>query len=500
MKHSHDPVPDWARHGIAYEVFVDSFAVGKVSIDGKRDLYRDPVYDQEPFTLRWHETSDDYRRGHGFYGGDLAGITYAVDHYLNDLRVKILYLTPIFKGASNHKYDTLDYYAIDPQFGTLEDFHALVEACNRQGMKLILDGSFNHTSSEHEWMQKAVAGDPRYLDYYRRDEHGLIEHWEAAEHIPVLNHENPEVRRYFYESDDSVLLYWLKQGAHGWRLDVAERLGETVLRNIRRQMKAHFPDALLAGEAVETYGADWLKDGLLDATMNYVFKGITTNFFIGTLTGGQYMEQLERIIREFPWEKLQACWNLVSSHDTNRMLYDVGGDEALFKMAVVFQFTFPGIPMIYYGDELGIEFGEKEISNRTAMDWESIEVHRKFNRGYRVAPMGWEKLDRYNSYHEFHRHMIRLRYHYQVLRDGLFLPVYADDTAIAYARVLEEKMALVIANRGEGRTLSLTLPQELLRPGATWKCEYGTDEPLKLDGPRLDFPAEAHNTYLFLTA
>jgi glycosidase len=181
------------------------------------------------------------------------------------------------------------------------------------------------------------------------------------------------------------------------------------------------------------------------------------------------------------------------------MLYDVGDDEALFKMAVILQFTFPGLPMIYYGDELGLEHGAKELSNRTAMGWESIDVHRKYTRGYKVAPMEWEKLDRYNSFHEFYVHMIWVRAHYPVLTEGRFLPLYADETAVAYARVADEAVALVIANRGEDRVLRLAIPEALRRPGGRLKCEHGSNDSLELDRADLDFPVSARNSYLFFT-
>ena len=173
-------------------------------------------------------------------------------------------------------------------------------------------------------------------------------------------------------------------------------------------------------------GKDWIGDDLLDGVMNYVFLGTTVNFLTGKITGEEYLHDLTRMYNEYPRQQLYTSWNIISTHDTNRMLQEVDGNENLFKMAVSLQFTYPGIPMIYYGDEIGLLPGQKEISNRSGMNWDRVDLLKlKAREPWKhTLAMDWQKVNQYTSYHFFYKHLIWLKKQYPVLTEGEFIPLF----------------------------------------------------------------------------
>ncbi len=493
MTDFNDKTPSWAKNATGYLCFVDSFASSVPDPDGKKTPYTGTAYGQEMMKLKWHETDPTLHHNSGFYGGDLAGAAYAAS-YLADLGIDMVYFTPIFKAVSNHKYDTLDFKMIDPQFGTIDDFKRLVDTYHSKGIRVILDGVFNHTSSEHEWYKNAKEGDLSYKNMYKVNEDGYVIVWNGIETLPVLNHDNPDVREYFYDGAESVVKYWLKQGADGWRLDVAERLGKDTLARIRKAVKSCGDDKLLAGEVVETYGKEWLDNGLLDAVMNYAFRGTTANFMTGKIDAKNYMEELVKMYEQYPREKLYTSWNLISTHDTNRMLFDVGNDEGAFKLAAVLQFTYPGIPMIYYGDELGSEKGEKETQNRMGHDWEVINSRGKYSA---ARAMEWDKIRKYNSYHEFYKHLIWLRKAFACVSSGDFLPACAQGDVMAFFRHSDRGTAFIIINKGLDVSVKLKVPEQVLKNNLDLKCVYGGNGYFKPRSAEIDFYIGGKNAYIF---
>jgi glycosidase len=489
-----DRTPDWAKRAVGYLCFVDSFASSIPDPEGKKDEYKGTAYGQEVMKLKWHETDPTLHHNSGYYGGDLMGAAYA-SSYLADLGIDMVYFTPIFRALSNHKYDTLDHMQIDPQFGTFADFENMVHAYHSKGIRVILDGVFNHTSSEHEWYKKAKAGDLKFKSMYKVNAEGYIMVWNGIETLPVLNFENQDVQKYFYSAPESVVHYWLKAGADGWRLDVAERLSKDAIAGIRQAVKAEGADKLLTGEVVETYGKEWLADGLLDGVMNYAFRGVTANFMTGKIDAQNYMAELEKMYVEYPREKLYTSWNLISTHDTNRMLYDVGNDEGLLKIAAVLQFTYPGIPMIYYGDELGTTKGEKEKQNRMGHDWEVINSYEKYRA---TGAMEWDKIKRYNSFHEFFKHMIWLKKTFTVLVDGDFYPACASGDVAAFFRVSETAIAFIIVNKGLDASVKIKVPEEVLKRNPDLKCAYGGNGYFKPRSGEIEFYIGGKNAYLFI--
>lgn len=485
--------PDWANYCIGYQCFIDSFA----KTEDAQVTDQTKVYNQQAYQLDWEARDQDYHYGRGFYGGNLKGIDKVAQTYLSDLGITMLYLTPIFKAESNHKYDTLDYQTIDPQFGTLDDFKQLINTCNQHEIKVILDGVFNHVSSNHPWHQEAITGNEDFLNRFKRNKEGFIMHWEGVQTMPLLNHHHPEVKKYFYTGPDSIINEWIKLGASGWRLDVAERLGKQVIRAINHNLKQYHPQALLIGEVVETYGTPWLQDGLLDGLMNYVFRGVTVKFLQKTIDAKQYLAELDQMVQQYPYEKLLKSWNILSTHDTNRMLYDVGGDESFFKMAVVAQFTYPGMPMIYYGDEIGMQSGKKEISNRMGMDWESVRIGKQYG-AWNGDPMAWEITRRYNSYHEFYKYMIWIRKNNPVFIEGNFIPVEISESCLAYFRVNDKQNALIIINRDSNQDIVIDVPTSIELKSASFRCLYGQDGHIHVKHGKIKFYAHGRNAYIFV--
>ncbi len=493
------PPPAWAKQRIGYQIFVDSFAAGK-PIEEKAELYAASVYDKDPTLLNWQDSFEKYNYGYSFFGGDLPGVRQSVQTYLADLGINLLYLTPIFLAESNHKYDTLDYRRIDPQFGSFEDFQNLLSDCHQHDIKVILDGVFNHTSYHHEWYKKARQGIPPFVDYYQKNEDGYFLNWAGVETLPLLNHNHPDVRACFYGDENSIVPYWLQQGADGWRLDVAEGLGVEVIQKIKTAMLKYSSNTALYGEVMESYGKPWLGDDRLDGVMNYVFLGTTVNFLRGDIDGEEYLHELNKMFDEYPTEQLKCSWNIISTHDTNRMITEVEGDENRFKMAVTLQFTYPGIPMIYYGDELGVAPGEKDVSNRRGMKWERVDIlHRKGTEPRRpVQPMDWQRVNEYGSFHFFYKHLIWLRNTQPVLTDGDFLPAFASRDAIGFFRVDEKNAALVMINRGPRQQLEMPVPADLKRRELQLRGLHGPIRRLDLRGDSVSLDLEANNSFIFV--
>ena len=492
--------PEWARNVVGYQCFVDSFAMGTKSAAEKSELYPQEVYNHSVKFLDWLNEFPEYSYGYAFYGGDLKGVANSIQNYLADFGINLLYLTPIFEAESNHKYDTVDYKTIDPQFGDLAVFHELVQICHANNIKLILDGVFNHTSYHHDWYLKALEGISPFNDYYKKNKDGHFLVWNGIETLPLLNHENSEVQDYLYNSPDSVVKYWLEKGADGWRLDVAERLGKTVINRIKNSMNSDFTEKMLYGEVIETYGKKWLGEHLLDGVMNYVFLGNTVNFLTNKINGETFLYELNKMYEEYPQTQLYNSWNIISSHDTNRMIFEVDGNENLFKMAVTLQFTYPGVPMIYNGDELGILPGQKDRNNRQGLDWQRVDILKlKAREPWKtVQPMDWNRVNQYSSFHFFYKHLIWLRKNHPVFVGGEFLPAYHDDDIIAYFRILGEKCALIVVNRGATKEVSISVPTNLRNKNLVLRGVHGPVQEIRLHDKMLRLTANCENSHILV--
>lgn len=402
-----------------------------------------------------------------FYGGDLRGIEYKLD-YLKSLGVNTLYLTPIFESESNHKYDTGDFLKVDPHFGTLHDWLDLVRAAKARGMHILIDGAFEDTGSDSlyfnrfgaypphgAWQQyRGTARSPFYQWYdWTGNPSQPYDSWDGYDTLPLTNTDNPSYRHFVFGGPNSVAAYWVRMGAGGWRLDSADNGNFNIpwWSAFRREVKTVDPDAAIVGEiwnnATNDNGVDWLTGQTFDSVMNYQFRNAVLDFFRGTFNDGNiahsavdasgFNAELMRLYSEYPLPAFYAMMNLVDSHDTMRILTALAGAPqpdgmsafaqaawrpslpalatgiARLKLVSDFQFTFPGAPTIYYGDEAG-EMGYKDPLDRGPFPW------------------GRETLTLLNHY----RLLGAIRAANPVLQTGAFRPLLERGDVYAFARTI----------------------------------------------------------------
>ncbi|SDF94449.1 Glycosidase [Fontibacillus panacisegetis] len=350
--------PDWAKNAIFYQIFPERFANGDKSND--------------PEGI--HEWGDkpEYRN---FFGGDLQGV---IDHldYLADLGITVIYFNPIFEAPANHKYDTQDYMKIDPHFGTKETLKELVRSCHERGIRVILDGVFNHSGATWPQFQDVVKKGPdsAYYNWFHIQEWPLqvvdgiptYKTFAFEKTMPKLNTSNPEVRDYFLQ----VGRYWIEEtDMDGWRLDVANETDHTFWREFSKAVKEVKPDAYILGEVWHD-GMKFLQGDQFHGVMNYPVSNAILDFFVFQHEDAHsFVSKLGRYLARYPQQVNEASFNHLDTHDTVRLLTLCENDKAKMKLAVAFQFTFIGAPSIYYGDEIGLD-GQFDPDNRKCMIWE----------------------------------------------------------------------------------------------------------------------------------
>lgn len=351
--------PSWRNRQVYYQIFPERFKNGDPAISpaGTEPWGSPPTREN-------------------FMGGDLAGIIDGLD-YIEQLGVTCLYLTPIFRSPSNHKYDTIDYFSIDPAFGTNEAFRRLVQEVHSRRMRIILDGVFNHCGYYWDKFQDVVQNGEasEYSDWFFIHDHPVQVdqmNYDCVGHyrwMPKLNLSNPAARDYFI----SVGRYWIQEfGIDGWRLDVADEVPTSFLEAFSAAMREVKPDCILLGE---TWGdAERLITGnRLDSAMNYLFRDAVRDWLaLECIDAETFGHRVNEMLARYPREVSLRMYNLLDSHDTERFLTLCGGDESRQRLAVALQMCFPGCPAIYYGDEIGME-GENDPDCRRAMDWNLAE-------------------------------------------------------------------------------------------------------------------------------
>lgn len=404
--------PAWLRDAIAYEIFPDRFAHGSPPVAPE-------LIGQWPGT--------DARAA--FWGGDLVGVIDSLD-YIAGLGANLLWLTPLFQSPSNHKYNTDDYDRIDPHFGDDAIFQRLIAESGQRGMRVILDGVFNHSGLNFApWRDVLAHGvaspywgwfdiDGAQADVRARNYRTFAQ--TAA--MPRLMTANPDVQAYLIERAQR----WTRMGAAGWRLDVADEVDPSFWRAFRREVRAIRPDAYLVGE-IAYDAARWLEGDQFDGVMNYPLRRAALQLFapagqrpVGApevddrLDGGGFLDALSRIRAWYPGWATAATLNPLSTHDTPRFLTAMGGDLARLRLAFTFLMTYEGIPMLYYGDEVGMAGGHDPDSRR---------------------PMLWEPDERQRALLADVRALARLRREHPALRGSGFRPIAtADRSAAVYLR------------------------------------------------------------------
>ncbi len=348
-------VPEWAANKVVYQIFPSRYAASK-PVD-KELWYKAPI----TFTDNLH--------------GDIRGI---IDHldYIRDLGIDVIYMTPIFESDSSHKYDTIDYYQIDPSFGTAEDLRELVQKAHQYGMKVVLDAVFNHTGRDFFAFKDILENKEKskYLDWYFIDkfpldtEPGQAPNFKCFGYyggMPKLNLKNPEVEKYVTD----VACYWLKEcDIDGWRMDVGDEISHYFWKHFRRAVKAVKKDALIIGE-IWHYAGDFLEGDEWDTVMNYPFYLNLIDLLADEKIGvSRFIQNLGYMKGRLNKKCYPLMWNLIDSHDTARFLH-LCNNKQKQHLAAAFQLLMPGMPMIYYGDELAMP-GANDPDCRRGMYWD----------------------------------------------------------------------------------------------------------------------------------
>ena len=414
---------DWRNGAIVYQVLVDRFAPA-ADLAAKRHLYPPPKV-----LRRWDEPAqrgvhrDDLRLNSqelDFWGGDLASLSGRLDH-VRTLGVDVLYLNPIHLAYTNHKYDALDFQQVSPEFGSRDDFRRLAQQAHALGLKVVLDGVFNHMGRNAPIFQQALADPaspyrhwfaigPQYAGGYRS--------WTGFQNLPELNLEHPPVRQHLWQAPDSVLRSWLRDGADGWRLDTSYELGTAYLQDLRTAARAEKPGALIVGEMVNYPGA-WMQS--IDAVMNFSLRHIILGTAAGEIGPAAANRMTARLLHDAGIEPMLKSWMVIDNHDIPRIA-TLLPDVAQRRWVQALQFTLPGAPNIYYGAELGMTGGGDPE-----------------NRG----PMQWERLRDDNPDLQWMRQLIALRKQHRALRVGDYRTVEAE-RLIAFERHTDRVLETVV--------------------------------------------------------
>ncbi len=488
-------VPEWYKNGIVYQIFPGRFArdegwrerceeavkrVNERRTDIKRVIEDD--WNRRAYYVRDHEGKVTEWP---VYGGSLRGIEEKLG-YLRSLGVTAIYLNPVFESASTHHYDTADYINIDPTLGTNEDFAHLASEAKAHGIRLILDGVFSHTGADsiyfnmfgnykaqgkarpHDAKGAWQSEDSPYREWYKFDENEECGYrsWWGVTDLPEVNETNSDYR-HFILGRSGVIEHWMKMGASGWRLDVADELPDSFIAETRARIRKCDPEGLLIGEVWEdasnkiSYGErrKYFMGDELDGTMNYPLRDILLDYINYTIDSGYAAERLMSLSENYPRENFYGALNLIGSHDRERIITAMAAEEdyeaAVKKVRVMsaLEFTLPGVPCIYYGDEAGLT-GGRDPENRSGYPW------------------GYENLDL-----GYHYRMMGLIYdEHPVLKDGDFTMLSGregvSDDIFAFVRSYPDRndeRILVLASRSYGRTeIDLSGIEEA-------KCGYALD-------------------------
>ena len=408
------PFPTWTKDAIFYQIFPDRFC-------------RSERYKAIGKFVPW----DSLPTRENMFGGNLAGIIDKLE-YIASLGVNAIYLCPIFKSNSNHRYHTVDYFEIDPVLGTLKDFDRLVKKAHKLGLRVILDGVFNHCSRGffqfnslmelgknspyvdwfhvHGWPLHAYSGKPNY------------DCWWGFPALPKFNTDNPDVREYLF----SVGEYWMKRGIDGWRLDVPNEIDDdSFWQEFRRRIKAINPEAYIVGEIWDE-PSRWLKGDQFDGVMNYPLRRAVLAYLFDEKPIN-LAEFAKRLREAFPAGRFGVPMNLLGSHDTIRLASLPCSNLQRVKLALAILFFLPGAPCIYYGDEIGME-GGKDPDNRRTFPWNMLSDGRR-------SPV-----------FRFLNELITLRNEERVLRDGKLEVAYSAGNLNIVRSLGKKKMTLCISN------------------------------------------------------
>ncbi|MBR2134243.1 MAG: glycoside hydrolase family 13 protein [Eubacterium sp.] len=454
--------PDFLKGGIIYQIFPDRFFASGEKKENVPESRVMREWGEEPF---WKEEQMNGIWNNDYFGGDLKGIEQKLD-YLSQLNVSCIYINPIFEAHSNHRYDTADYEKIDPLLGTQEDLKRLCKKAGEYGISVILDGVFSHTGCDSKYFNMYNrydtigaynSKDSEYFSWYKfidwpDDYHA----WWGIKLLPEVIEEDESYREYIC-GKDGILRKWLRCGIAGWRLDVADELPDIFLDDVRKAVKAENSEALILGEVWEdatnkfAYGQRrrYLLGDELDCVMNYPFADAILNF-VRFGSGAGFENAVMSIVENYPPQSLNVLMNHIGTHDTERAITRLAGPDcegksrqwqhlhnkldsfdylkgvSMLKMASLLQFTLPGVPSIYYGDEIGMQ-GMKDPFNRACMEWDNIN----------------DELLRW------YRRLGEIRHGCRVFKDGEINFVFCEKSAVAYTRTNDNESVLVAVNNND---------------------------------------------------
>lgn len=454
--------PDWVQDAIFYQIFPDRFSNG--------DKSNDP-----PNVMPWNAIPTST----GFWGGDLAGISDHLD-YLEDLGVNAIYLNPIFLASSNHRYNTTDYFTIDPKLGDTDDFRTLIHNAHKKGLRIILDGVFNHcgrgffafndllenqeTSPYRDWFH--IYGFP--VEAYKKGKPSTYEAWWGFPSLPKFNTNNPCVRKYILQ----VARHWIDLGADGWRLDVPNEIDDDAFwSEFRSVVKNANPDAYLLGEIWDG-NPRWVGEGHFDGLMNYPLKQAILDFMNRHIDAAGFQNRVEELYRFYPAENGYAMYNLLGSHDTERILTVLHGNFEQLKLIMLMQFAFIGAPAIYYGDEIGLT-GGKDPECRKSFLWNEGEWNHEIRE--------WTKS------------LCKARRDSKALRRGSMEFQHSSvPGTVVLERRYENELVTIFCNSWQKPTrLYLEIPElqeqsgnmETLARTGSWRFDFSHSCDIEFDGP-----------------
>lgn len=430
--------PSWYSQTTTYQIFVDRFYNS-----GKQKMYDNTQIEHK----YWGESPIKNNLNNDFFGGDLEGIIEKLP-YLKKLNISAIYLNPIFEASSNHKYNTKDFKKIDEHYGDEEIFKRLCKKANEAGIKVILDGVFNHVGNDSPYFQRAIQDENSpYFSWFNFDNYPTkYQCWWGIRTLPTLNKNSETLKNYLFRDSDSVIKKWLKAGASGYRIDVVDELPQKFVECFRENVKKTKKDAIVIGEVWEdasnkvSYGIPrrYFLGDELDGVMNYPLKNALISFIMGAIPGELFSSIYEGLKENYPQQSMYSCMNILGGHDIVRPktifgeapLHSLADEEKVFyklnpkqndiarkrmKLASLIQIFFPGSPCIYYGDEAGAE-GYEDPFNRAPFPWNNFDL---------------ELFDWYKS-------LTRKRAKSVAMKQGKHIPIYAEDSVYAFARVAKK--------------------------------------------------------------
>ncbi|WP_147565524.1 alpha-amylase family glycosyl hydrolase [Clostridium tyrobutyricum] len=446
-------VPEWFKEGIVYQIFVDRFRNGNGKIiNTKNNSFIYGSWQDEPIYVK--DTNGKIARW-DFFGGNLKGIIEKLD-YIKSLGTTAIYLNPIFKSKSNHKYDTGDYKSIDEMYGNEEIFNELCKEANKLGIKIILDGVFNHTGDDSIYFNKYgnynstgayQSKDSPYYKWYTFQEYpDKYDSWWGIDNMPSINEMESSYIDFIIEGKDSVLKKWMDLGVSGWRLDVADELPDDFIEKIKTKIKGIKEDSILIGEVWEdasnkiSYSnrRKYVFGRELDSITNYPFRNAVIGFLNGNVDSKMFERMIISLYENYPKEIFYSNLNIIGTHDTERILTVLSNKQnnqiQFLKMAVTIQMTMPGVPLIYYGDEAGVSGGKDPLNRKT-------------------YPWGNEN----KIILKFYKYITGLRNKYDALKNGSIRFYDIGKDVLCYERTFKQERILIVINRNSSKSFDIKL-------------------------------------------